>query len=161
MIIEISKTTNTASIVGGDAGPGTGDPLGQGNNYKWSLAIGDIEPDHGNREIVMQTLAGVMAVIGGVAQTTCQSVSLNGSGDYDGVHFAYGGSSELTVGTGQLQSIGSEIDFSSVEDPGFAEISKLPLGRFFAAPVGNVTSRALVINIIEEIIIDSTSGMPL
>lgn len=160
MIIEISKTTQTASVVGGDAGPGTGDPLGQGNNYTWSLAIADIEPDHGNREIVMQTLAGIMSVIGGVSQTSCQSVSLNGTGDYDGVHFAYGGSSELTVGTGQLQSIGSEINLSSVDDPGFADISKLPLGRFYAAPVDSVTSRALVINIIEEIFFDSASGMP-
>ncbi len=158
MIIEISKTTNTASISGGDAGPGTGDPLGQGNIYKWSLGIADIEPDSGKREIVMQTLASIMGVIGSVAQSSSQSVSMSGGGDYDGVHFSYGGSSQLTLGQGQLQAIGSEIDFSSVEDPGFAEISKLPLGRFIAAPVDSVTSRPLVVNIIQEIIVDGDAG---
>lgn len=147
MKIEINRSTKIASISGGDAGPGTGDDIGQGNNYKWKLPISQIEPDSTKQQLVTQTLGEVMAFIGGVAQSSCQSVSFVGGGDYDGVHFSIGGSSELTMGQGQLQSHGSEIDISGADHPPFSHLSKLPVGTLAASPVPGVTTWDLVITI--------------
>ena len=145
MEILINVSSKMGSINGGDGGPGTGDSIGQGNNYKWELKIGEIETDSSKQKLVMNTLGSVMGTIGAVAQTTCQSVSLSGSGDYDGVHFSIGGSSELTVGRGQLQCFGSEIDLSGVDNSGFAELNALPLGTYSASPVSGVTKWPLTV----------------
>ncbi len=148
MIIEISKSNQMASIRGGDSGPGTGDPIiGLGNNYTWSLAIADIEPNTADQTLVMNTLNSVMGVIGSVAQSSCQSISFVGAGGYDGEKFSIGGAGEISLGQGQLQSQGSQIDLSGVQDPGFADLSKLPTGTLDAAPDAGVTKWPLVITI--------------
>jgi hypothetical protein len=146
MKIEINKSTKIGAVSGGDAGPGAGDGgVGVGNMYNWSLPISQIDPSTGTQKIVINTLNGAIAVICAVAQNTCQGVSFLGGGGYDGVNVSYGGSSELTMNLGQLQAQGSEIDLSRVDDPGFADLSKLPVGTFTAAPVPGVTKWPLEI----------------
>ncbi|MBS7539768.1 hypothetical protein [Ancylobacter lacus] len=142
--ITITKSLTTASISGGDGGPGQiSDTVGI--QYQWSLPLAELttEPDN---SLVLNTLSNVMAVVGGVAQTTSQSIPLAAAGDYDGDSVTLGGTG-LGAGLsgGQLQVHGSHIDLYGVNDPDFADLSCLPVGTFFATPVAGITRHNVVL----------------
>ncbi len=146
--ITIKKSFPTASITGGDGGPGTiSDTVGI--QYQWSLPIAELTTDPDN-PLVLNTLSNVMMTVGGVAQTTSQSIPLAAAGDYDGVSVTLGGTGlGPALAGGQLQVHGSHIDLSGVNDPNFAELSCLPVGTFFATPVAGCTKHNVVL-VIEE-----------
>jgi hypothetical protein len=156
MIIEINKTEQTASIRGGDAGPGTGDPInGIANTYNWTLPISVLEPDINKQNLVYSTFNLVMSAIAANAQSSCRSISMLGSGGYganqnpDYVQFS-GTPASVSAGTGQLQAIGSQIDLSSANQPDMGtNVKLLPVGTFAAQPVPGVTTWPLVITITE------------
>lgn len=148
--ITIYKAAQLGFITGGDYGPGKVPSNGVGISYAWLLSISELVPPDtpkAQQQEVTQTLNSVMSVIGGVAQSSCQSISLAGAGGYDGVSVTIGGTG-ATSSQGQLQSHGVGIDLSDVNDPPFADISVLPIGTYTATPVNGVTkqSLSLVIN---------------
>ncbi len=143
-----------ASVQGGDAGPGTGDPtLGLANTYNWLLPIADLEPDVSKQALVYSTLNLVMSIIAGNAQSSCGSISLVGSGGYGSNENPYyiqfsGMPTGVSAGTGQLQAIGSQIDISGANQSNIGtNVSLLPVGTFAAKPVPGVTTWTLVITI--------------
>ena len=148
--ITIYKKDEFGSITGGDFGPGKANET-EGISYFWSLPIANI-CNGSDQTLVMNTLSSCMSVIGGVAQTSCQSYSLVCSGDYDGEKVSIAGVAN-TGGTtptgGQLQTHGIGIDLSSVNDPGFSDLRKLPIGIYIAQPISQETKRILGI-IIKE-----------
>lgn len=146
--ITVSKNSASASISGGDGGPGTIHNA-VGISYNWSLPIGQLTNET-NSAMVVQTLNSVMETVGGVAQTTSQSLPLSAGGGYDGDGITLGGTGlGANPGGGQLQVHGSYIDLSDVFDPNFADLSSLPVGSFFATPVAGVTKHNVVLVITE------------
>jgi hypothetical protein len=156
MTIEIRKTLQMASVFGGDAGPGTGDPvLGLANTYNWTLPISDFEPDPSKQTSVAMTFNLVMSIIAGNAQSSCSSISLVGSGGYgsneNASYVQYSGMpTSVSAGKGQLQAIGSQIDLRDANQSNLGtDVSLLPIGLFTANPVKGVTVLPLYINITE------------
>ncbi|WAC25842.1 hypothetical protein [Ancylobacter sp. SL191] len=142
--ITITKSLTTASISGGDGGPGQiSDTVGI--QYQWSLPLAELttEPDN---SLVLNTLSNVMAIVGGVAQTTSQSIPLAAAGGYDGDSVTLGGTGlGPALAGGQLQVHGSYIDLSGVDDPNFAELACLPVGAFFASRVAGITKQKVLL----------------
>jgi hypothetical protein len=160
--IRIYKKAAIAMIEGGDGGPGTPATGGAlpGFIWAWSIPLAQICANQPNIDIqvVLNTLANCMAIIGGTAQQSCNSYSSAGSGDYAGPNPPTQGPEQISIGgtqpygsdsdsyptsTGQLQIFGQGIDISGANQGTSAQLSQLPVGFWVAQPIAGCTQRVL------------------
>lgn len=152
--VTIYKAVGIGAISGGDAGPATASPV-EGVSYSWNLPLAHLYSGSSTttKNSILQTLTLCMNIIGGVAQSSCQSYSMVGSGDYDGQTISIGGIANTggsTPTTGQLQIHGAGIDLSGANEPDVgANLSALPVGTYIALPVIGSTTRFLTLSILD------------
>ncbi|MTI19100.1 hypothetical protein E1162_17800 [Rhodobacteraceae bacterium RKSG542] len=144
--VRINTETATASISGGESGPGKVDADTGSVTYCWTLPVKVFteKSDHSAEEL-MRALSSSMHIIGEVAFKSSQSIPLDGSADYDGEQICFAGTGlGAPSDGGQFQVLGVDIDLSHVKDPNYANLSWLPKGLYGAKPIkhrtkGNVT----------------------
>ncbi|WP_444995592.1 hypothetical protein [Aliikangiella sp. IMCC44359] len=144
--ITIHKSQLVASISGGEPGPGQY-VEGGGIKYHWKLPIDNMLPEYSpdsEKTEVINALNYIIATIGSVAQSSCQSFSMSGSGGYDGVQLTLTGACANMPTSGQLQSNGAGIDIS-----GAPNLDKLFVNRYTPEADGTSTSRYLILSIEE------------